>query len=195
MHFNPAFEGWIFEFDVDYQLDKAHRDQSKFCSVIRSPTADGTPTEQERSVDKYMAFESVVDLSNAIKSLPTNQVLWAKPKLWCQPAFDFLCIWKDLSSSALNMVVTNATRAQTHSVLLGEVRKLAVDLGKYECAVSAIRFDFIVPKDAQFTFGELTGRLCEWQNLQGGQWPNAPTCESHCSLQCLVVAEIVPTQK
>ena len=190
---NPAFEGWIFEFDVDYQLDKAHRDKSKFCTEIRSTAVAGTPTftAEQRSVDEYMMFNSVDGLSTAIKLLPTDKVLWAKPKLWCQKAYDFLCFWKVAPSNDLNMVVVNATLAKKHSVLLDEVKKLATELRKEDCVVSAIRFDFIVPTHAEFTIGEITGRLCEWKNLQGSQWPNAPTAASYTD--CLAVVEVSRT--
>jgi len=93
---NPAFEGWIIEFDVDYQLDQVHRTKSKFCSEIRSLTAAGTPTftAEQRSVDVYVMFDSVDGLSTVINSLGADKVLWTKPKRWCQKAYDFLCIWK-----------------------------------------------------------------------------------------------------
>ena len=193
---NPAFEGWIFEFDVDYQLGKAHRDKSKFCAEIRSPTAAGTPTTEQRSVDEYMMFDSVGFLSTAINSLGAEKVLWTKPKLWCQKAYDFLCFWKVSDASTgelkLNMMVVNATLAKTHSVRLDEVNKLALALGGKEgCAVSAIRFDFIVPKGAEFTIGDITGRLCEWQNLQEVQWPNADNSESYTGF--LAVAAVTRT--
>jgi len=49
-----------------------------------------------------------------------------------------------------------------------ELQKLVAELGKEECcAVSAIRFDFIVPTDAEeFTICEIRGRLCGWDNLR-----------------------------
>ena len=136
-------------------------------------------------------FDSVDGLSAAISEHPADKVLWAKPALWCQKAYDFLCFWKVISSTDLNMVVTNATLCPSHSVLLDEVRKLASALGKKDCVVSAIRFDFIVPKAAVFSFGTISGRLCEWKNLKGGQWPNAPNPEVYTD--CLAVTEIAQT--
>jgi len=89
----------------------------------------------------------------------------------------------------LNMVVVNATLAKNHSV-----NKLASALGGKEgCAVSAIRFDFIVPKGAEFTFGDITGRLGGWKNLRDGQWPNASTSGSESYTNCLTVAEVSRT--
>jgi hypothetical protein len=195
---NPAFEGWIFEFDVDYQLFQAYSDPlKKFCSKIRSPMASDTAVRDEQSVDKYLVFNSVEDLNVAITSLEENKVLWAKPKLWCQKAYDFLCIWKESESTPdgsrrnlrTNMVVANATLAQTHSLMLEEVHKLASKLG---CgSVSAIRFDFIVPEGANFGVGSITGRLCEWTNLKGDNWPNRDNRESlGC---CLALREVVRT--
>jgi hypothetical protein len=188
---NPAFEGWIFEFDVDYQLEQAHKQKLKFCSEIRPWTPDGTSTKEQRSVDKYMVFNSVDLLRTTVKSLEADKVLWAKPTLWCQKAYDFLCIWKVADTNDLNMVVVNATLAKKHSVLLDEVKKLATELCAEDCVISAIRFDFIVPKGAEFTIGEITGRLCEWKNLQGSLWPNAPTAASYTD--CLAVAEVSRT--
>lgn len=190
---NPAFEGWIFEFDVNYQLEKAHRDKSMFCSVMRSGTADGVSTAQETSVDKYEVFNSSDDLSTFIKTLDIGEVLWAKPKLWCQKAYDFICVWKS-NDSSLNMVVANATLASKHSILLTEVTKLATELGmNHECPVESIRFDFIIPKDAQFTFGGISGQLCGWKNLVGDQWPNKHDAADAAFLGFLVVTEVART--
>ena len=185
---NPAFEGWIFEFDVDNQLATAHRDGANFLMTARQPTV--LINEQLR-VDDYKEFQSAQVLCAVINLLPPDKVLWAKPKLWCQKAYDFLCIWKVAPSNDLNMVVVNATLAKKHSVLLDEVKKLATELRKEDCVVSAIRFDFIVPTHAEFTIGEITGRLCEWKNLQGSQWPNAPTAASYTD--CLAVVEVSRT--
>lgn len=178
---NPAFEGWIFEFDVDYQLAQACSNPSiKFHSKIRSPINDHTTDTEERVVNKYVVFQSVKDLSDAIKSLEVDQVLWAKPYLWCQKAYDFLCVWKEMKDDSEHtmMVVANATLAATHSLKLDEVHKLACNLTELDCAVSAIRFDFIVPEDAHFNVSQITGRLCEWKNLEGNQWPHTDNTES-----------------
>ena len=156
--------------------------------TARQPTV---LSNEQRRVDEYKEFQSVQVLCVAIKLLPADKVLWAKPKLWCQKAYDFLCIWKVAPSNDLNMVVVNATLAKKHSVLLDEVKKLATELRKEDCVVSAIRFDFIVPTHAEFTIGEITGRLCEWKNLQGSQWPNAPTAASYTD--CLAVVEVSRT--
>ena len=187
---NPAFKGWVFEFDVDYQLSVAFEKRTEFCASIRSLDGTGTLTEDRRPVHKYIVFESVENLSRAIGPLAIGDVLWAKPKLWCQKAYDFVCFWK-YEERKLNMVVANATVASTHSVLLNEVNKLATGLGENRCEVTAIRFDFIVPKDAIFTCGDVTGRLREWKNLQGELWPNACSPESY--MNYIVVAEIVQT--
>jgi hypothetical protein len=191
---NPAFEGWIFEFDVNYQLDKAHRDESRFCSMMRPWTAGGDLIVEERSVDIYEVFNSSKDLSTLIKSLDIGKVLWAKPKLWCQKSYDFLCVWKS-DATTLNMVVANATIASTHSILLTEVNKLATELGQNECVVASIRFDFIVPTGAQFTFGGITGQLCEWKNLLGDRWPNKYDAGGGAFRGCLVVTEVARTSK
>lgn len=192
---NPAFRGWIFEFDIEYQLDKAQRDKSKFCSEIRSPTGGPPLTEEKRSVDAYMEFDSVSDLSDAFKSLSNGNVLWAKPKLWCQKAYDFLCLWINPATNSLNLVVVNATLAQKHSVLLNGVKKLAVELHNNACDVTAIRFEFIVPKDAAFTVGKITGRLCDWNNLDtdSNKWPNDNSPAVYLENSFITVAEVVQT--
>ena len=108
----------------------------------------------------------------------------------CQKAYDFLCVWKD-DSNALKMVVANATLAKTHSVLLTEVNNLASALGVRDCVISAIRFDFIVPENADFTIGDISGRLCDWDNLIGKKWPNKSSSEAYTD--CLSVIEVART--
>ena len=189
---NPAFEGWVFEFDVDYQLTQACKKKKKFNAKMRSSLTDGATDLllDERSVDVYIVFNSVEDLIVQIQLLGAKQILWAKPKCWCQKAYDFLCLWKD-DSDELQMVVANATLAKTHSVLLSEVKTLARALGQQECAVSAIRLDFIVPENANFSIGDIVGRLCEWKNLRGKQWPNSPSLREYPDY--LAVTEVLRT--
>ena len=187
---NPAFEGWIFEFDVDYQLSQACSKKEKFRAKMRSQTDDFVLIDEDRSVDMYEVFNSDDELSAQIKLLDVNRMLWAKPQRWCQKAYDFLCVWKD-DSNALKMVVANATLAKTHSVLLTEVNNLASALGVRDCVISAIRFDFIVPENADFTIGDICGRLCDWDNLRGKKWPNKPSSEAYTD--CLSVIEVVRT--
>ena len=74
------------------------------------------------------------------------------------------------------MVAANATSGAQHSVKLDAVHELGVFLGGNDCAVESIRFDFLVPTDAEFEVGPVEGRLCEWSNLLGTAWPNRPDC-------------------
>lgn len=171
---------------------------SSFRSEIRSSIADGPNTENLWNVDNYILL-SMETLSDTIKALPVGEFLWVKADLWCQKGFDFLCFWKCVSANKatnLNMVVANATIAKSHSIRLDEVKKLASALGQEDCVVTAIRFDFIVPDGAEFTFGNITGRLCEWKDLHSGlNWPNSSSSEGYCNcdIQCLAVAYVART--
>jgi hypothetical protein len=182
---NPAYKGWIFEFDFDYQLQSALKAKQAFY--------DSLP----KVVDSYILFSLPMALGFAIKSLEVGKVLWAKPQLWCQKAYDFLCFWKenDADGEAINMVVVNATVAQTHSVLLDVVNGLASALGSDEIGtpISAIRFDFAIPIDAQFTGGNINGRLCEWNNMNGEKWPNHASFDQYVIAQCIKVVQVAQT--
>ena len=136
------------------------------------------------------------DLATAIKSLEVGNVLWAKPQLWCEKAYDFLCFWKDdADADRISMVVVNATVAQTHSVLLYVVNRLASALGSDEIGtpISAIRFDFAIPVDAQFTGGDIEGRLCEWNRMSGMKWPNYVSFNQYVDAQCIKVVQVAQT--
>eukprot|EP00808_Paulinella_micropora_P011937 g41996.t1 len=64
---NPAYKGWIFEFDVDYQLRQAQVNKTKLSLAIRSTDS---PLKVEKSpVSKYITFMSVDDLVSEIKEL------------------------------------------------------------------------------------------------------------------------------
>mmetsp|Transcript_27335 Transcript_27335/g.46194 ORF Transcript_27335/g.46194 Transcript_27335/m.46194 type:complete len:584 (-) Transcript_27335:553-2304(-) len=181
---NQAYKGWIFEFDFDYQLQNAKKGKLNFYDSL--PTGQGT-------VDEYIEFSSVPDLGTAIKSLEVGNVLWAKPQLWCEKAFDFLCFWKDdADADRISMVVVNVTVAQTHSVLLYVVNKLASDLGSDDIGapISAIRFDFAIPVGAQFTGGDIEGRLCEWSTMNGMKWPNYVSFNQYVAEQCIQVVQV-----
>mmetsp|Transcript_27337 Transcript_27337/g.46201 ORF Transcript_27337/g.46201 Transcript_27337/m.46201 type:complete len:584 (-) Transcript_27337:559-2310(-) len=182
---NPAYEGWIFGFDFDYQLQSALEAKQAFY--------DSLPAEN-KVVESYVVFSSPVILGAAIKSLEVGKVLWAKPQLWCQKAYDFLCFWKedDADGKKTNMVVVNATIAETHSVLLYVVNKLASDLGSDDIGapISAIRFDFAIPVGAQFTGGDIEGRLCEWSTMNGMKWPNYVSFNQYVAEQCIQVVQV-----
>jgi hypothetical protein len=182
---NPAFRGWIFEFDVDYQLEQACKDGTKFQVHID----DG---DTAFAVSSYMEFACDADLVDPIKQLAVGGVLWAKPTLWCQKAFDFLCFWKE-EGGLLNMVAANASHAKKHSVLLNVVNLLGTFLGNQDCVVEAIRFDFLVPTGTNVSVGNVEGRLVGFKNLAGIPWPNSPDAAAYLG-SFIVVANVAPTQ-
>jgi len=127
---NPAFRGWIFEFDVDYQLKQACQHASTIPVVLRvHPNEDQEQKEQkeERKVNEYVTFQSRDDLLTKLKSLSANEYLWAKPELWCQKSFDFLRFHRQ--DSHMCMVAVNASHAKKHSVLLSVVSDLGTVFG------------------------------------------------------------------
>ena len=197
---NPAFRGWIFEFDVDYQLQQACDKKVDFKVVIRRPSDEkgaeheAKGDEEERPVTRYMEFASQADLVAPIQGLKKGEFLWAKPALWCQKAYDFLCFWFDSKSNKLCLVAANASHAKKHSVLLNVVNQLGDFLEQQECAVESIRFDFLVPTGAEFQVGSVTGRLCKWNNLVGQKWPNKPAAAPYLTNSSIVVAEVAPTK-
>jgi hypothetical protein len=137
-------------------------------------------------------FVSVDVLVPEILRLVANEVLWAKPSLWCQKAYDFLCFWKE--NDKLRMVAVNASHAKKHSVLLWVVHGLAFALGEKECVVESIRFDFLVPPTAEFQVGAVSGRLTGWKNLVDVDWPNSATTSDYVSSACIVVVEVEETK-
>jgi hypothetical protein len=185
---NPAFGGWIFEFDVDYQLQEAWKQKTEFHLRIR----DGADRVAEgRLVSSYVEIAAELDLVTPIQQLAAGDVLWAKPALWCQKAYDFLCFWKE--GNFLKMVAANASQAKTHSVMLGVVNRLAATLGSNDCVVEAIRFDFMVPSTAKFQVGVVDGRLTGWKSLKDVAWPNTPDVNAYVAGGFIVVADVAQT--
>ena len=196
---NPAFKGWIFEFDVDYQLQLACEKKTEFKMVPRVPDEKEGEEEKrgeevKRQVNHYKEFSSVQEIATLLKKLAEGDVLWLKPKLWCQKAYDFLCFWKN--GDHLYMLPANASAAKTHSVLLNVVKQLATDLASHSCVIEAIRFEFLVPQGASFKVGAVEGRLTGWKNLEGTtQWPDNPTTKPYLKGGFIVVADVVQTVK
>ena len=92
---NPSFRGWIFEFDVDYQLRQANVKKEKLLVGMRTTQVGQQPDQKEQwSVDQYVAFQSTDELTCLLKTMPADHHLWAKPDLWCQKAYDFLHFFK-----------------------------------------------------------------------------------------------------
>lgn len=187
---NPAFRGWIFEFDVDYQLGQALKNKTTFPLAIHA----GAEAEEWRvRVGKYITMSARQDLFDELNNLDNNVRLWVKPALWCQKAYDFLCFWKD---DGLNMVVVNATLAKKHSVLLNVVASLAKSLTDNNFVIKAIRFDFIIPKEegGDFSIGDISGNLYGQNNLQSDPWPSASSAPTvYSSTNCIVITEVAQT--
>ena len=167
---NPSFRGWIFEFDVDYQLQAASESSSLIPVVVRAPPQKKGETENW-SVDRYVTFDAVSEVAKEMKDLEEGKVLWAKPKLWCQKAYDFLR-FERISGERWKMLAVNATYAKNHSVLLPVINALGQELGKvWGCVVDQVRFDFLVPKELQeFKVGNVSGNLVGWKNFKCKAW-------------------------
>jgi hypothetical protein len=179
---NPSFRGWIFEFDVDYQLHEA-------CTVAKELGVTIRPTNvfEQWKVDKYITFSTVPSLAAEIKQLELDATLWAKSAKWNQAAYDFLCFQK--VEGALHLTAVNATGGEKHRVLLDVVNLLGKELGTNGCVVEAIRFDFIVPKEAAFQVSYVRGNLVGWKNRQGTAWVQ----QSADWVNFIVVADLAPT--
>jgi hypothetical protein len=194
---NPAFGGWIFEFDVDYQLQDACDHKTEFQMQIRvhqDEKDDCKDRKERRPVSRYVEFASAEDLCAPIQQLATGQVLWAKPALWCQKGYDFICLWK-MEGGLLYMLAANASHAKKHSVLLNAVSQLVRTLGKHDCVIEAIRFDFLVPSDAQFEVGQVEGNLYGWKNLTDVKWPITACAATYVAGSFIAVADVAQTRK
>ena len=190
---NPAFGGWIFEFDVDYQLSEASKVKESITVQVRQ-TGAAKKTEVWR-VSEYVTFDAVTELIPKLAALAQPDVLWAKPTSWCQKAYDFLAFKKE--GATIHMQVVNATRAEMHTVLLDVVNTLGRNL--QESGVDAIRFLFLVPTNHQFKVGQVTGQLGKfrahtaWKNTQGTYWPARAAADALVSARCVEVAEVSVT--
>lgn len=188
---NPAYRGWIFEFDVELQLCDSLKLGKLMHFEIRS-YGDNPNTHEERAVNSYITFKNEAELVAAMKGLPVTQVMWAKPAKWCQTSYDYLCFWQ--INGLWNMVAANATWSQKHTANLLGVRDLATALGNNGCVIAAIRFDFLCPLNSTFEVSSVQGRLCEWKNLMGELWPNSPRPDAYLDKRCIVVNYFKPTE-
>jgi hypothetical protein len=186
---NPAYRGWIFEFDVDYQLRTACDEKKELPLKLHAEAGDALVMR----VSKYEQYGSIESLVALVQAIEDEQVLWVQPMLWCQKAFDFLCFYK--KDGGLVMVAVNATYAKTHSVLLDVVHTLAQKVEE-KVAIGAIRFDFLVPTGGEFRVAsEVRGRLCKWDSLRRVKWPNNTGSKALTDAGCIVVCELEPTTK
>ena len=163
---NPSYLGWIFEFDVDYQIEFAKLNKTNIkveCRVSKEV--------EELCVTDYITYTDMHDVISRVKKLRETEILWAKPQLWCQKAFDFLYFLK--KGDEISMIAVNASHGLQHTLLLNVVNSLAVSCGSEECIIDKIRFDFYVPPTASdFCVSKVYGRLCGLKNLKGQDWPN-----------------------
>jgi hypothetical protein len=163
---NPSFRGWIFEFDVDYQLKEAKRTEKSLTISIRPNKEQEQDEEEEHQqqvwrVDEYITFKDRAGLLAKVMTLSANQVLWAKPALWCQKAFDFLYFQRD--GAKLIMVAVNASHAKKHAVLLQELNSFGTYFSTNECAIFSMLFHFVVPSGEEFAIGKVAGQLNDWR--------------------------------
>jgi hypothetical protein len=187
---NPAFCGWIFEFDVDYQLDLARTSKSSISVNVRGGG------EEKWNVDYYQAYITTSDIIAAVNVLQEGTDLWLKPKLWCEPDFDFLRFRKVGAYFELEPV--NATHAfSKRTVLLSVVHTLATFLCKNGVTIGAIRFVFLVPPQHAFSVTDVIGRLCEW-DIPGypnsKKWPNWPKAQKYIEEKCIAIVEFPKTR-
>ena len=176
---NPAYRGWVFEFDVDYQVQQAHQHHTKIVLQIRRGN------KEEWSVSRYVGG---ADIKDAIEYFGDEEVLWVKAAAWNQASYDFLRFWRP--EGKLQMAAVNATCARSHRVRLDVVKKLATSLGDVG-PVGAIRFEFLVPAGAGvMEVGQVVGRLCEWTNLGGVRWPNTPAIGEYLDGNFIITAAI-----
>ena len=203
---NPAFRGWVFEFDVDFQLTTAANSGTPFKAQVRACSAQGggaaiettrsaatqggggAAAPHSRSATKYLEFEVNSDLVPLLSGLGPVDVVWAKPTRWFNKAYDFLCFWK--TDGVPNMVAANATCAKRHDVKLGPVHVLGAFLSKQGLPVGRIRFDFLVPTGANFGVSIVEGQLCDWENVLGVKWGNWVSPGQYISSSCIVVADV-----
>jgi hypothetical protein len=189
---NPAYRGWIFEFDVDYQLQTACVGKKKLQLKFHR---EAGLADVAVKVSKYEKFGSNERLFELIQDIEDEQVLWVQPELWCQKAFDFLYFYK-LQNGDLAMVTVNATFAKTHSVLLDVVHTLAKKVEEKVAVIGTIRFDFLVPTGGEFRVAsKVRGQLCEWNSLPGVKWLNSTESNALTDAGCIVVCELEPTTK
>ena len=180
---NPSFRGWIFEFDVDYQLRQANSNKEMLLVSIRSNQINQPDQEEKWTVDQYVTFKSTDELLSLLKVISADQHLWVKPNLWCQKAYDFLHFYKHAGD--LVMVAVNASHAKKHAVLLSELYNLGRKLALQDSSVTSIAFRFVVPSGEKFEVGNIEGRLDDWK------WP--PTKSLMIDQSHIAIANIVRT--
>jgi hypothetical protein len=162
---NPSFRGWVYEFDVDNQLKRACERREEMKVTLRSH-GDTKFADESWRFSKYAEFDSTSDLIPLIQEMVIGSVLVAKPKLWCQSAYDFL-VFRLRDGNHLHMDALNATRGVTHNVKLHVIHVLGKALLEGNTPVASIRFGFLVPPDqAEFAVGDITGSLHDWWGQQ-----------------------------
>ena len=183
---NPAFGGWVYEFDIDDQLRTAMETEGGQFAARGDP--------KTYRVDHYMSYPNEPRNPTLIREVTTyfrdpkneHKSFWAKPDLWKNPAFDFLCFQllsptlspsfcssSSSSSSSfpprqLKVIAFNGTQGKAHDVKLSFLSVLAKNFAEQpDWAIAKIEFLFVVPERDGFEVGTITGDLRSWD------WPSS----------------------
>lgn len=174
---NPSLRGWIFEFDVDYQLRRA-ADAAQQGKKSLQVWVDNAPETWE--VKEYFSFSSHQLLANKVAALTDKRHLWAKPA-WRQAGYDFLH-FSCVGETDIHLRVLNATYASRHNLFLDEINALLTKLINYAPdpkditlpkppRVTRVRFEFVIPHgDPKVRVAQARGTLVGWNNFQGEPW-------------------------
>jgi hypothetical protein len=157
---NQSFRGWIYEFDVDYQLDRCVEQKKKLVvTCAEQQQYQWAVSEKQSFRDKSSAVLSSVRAFFQQKD-NVDRHLWLKPDRYNQPCYDFLHF--TYAGGALCMHAVNATIGQQHGLRLDILKSLAHVFAEGNFAISSICFFFITPIDHHLAVSEPVGDLVEW---------------------------------
>lgn len=159
---NPAFRGWVYEFDVDYQLSKSLANRIPLEVICQVGDKN---TKEFWSVPKYVTYANQEELFFHLNQ--SDEEFWAKPALWKANAIDFFHF--TVKEKERHLDATNATHGLTHNVKLHFIYNLCKTFMQKNLPISTIRYVFIVPSIAGFTVGGITGHLNDWRWAQTKQ--------------------------
>ncbi len=142
---NPAFDGWLFEFEFLTQLKLSARHR-------RQLELDG----EKWDVPNLLEFFEPGDLT----SKKINIGDWLIPTRWNQGCYDFL----QLNEKSLRVV--QVTRASSHSIKVKYVQDLIAVLGSKGFEITSIDFVMVLPSDQvndfQVSSCKVEGSLRKW---------------------------------
>lgn len=148
---NPAFEGWVVEFDFLFRVRQAARDADILGLIVQNG--------EEQDMLPVTSLTCGVDPTDAQKMqhLDTTSGSWFFPKLWNQGGYDAVYI----TSETVHFV--QITRSDKHSLKLRYMRQFLINLpNSKDWKVEII---FAVPKGTDFalpTGSAVTGSIKEW---------------------------------